>query len=419
MHHNKAVFYTVVLTVVLCILAIPACSPAVNTPAPQKTLNLGCIMPFSGPAAMYGERGRQVTDVYIELVNEDGGVKIGDNTYKINLHWGDDGFTPAGAATAARKLIYDDGVSAILGYIGPGFSALSPVTNAEKVMLFSKTGGVIYSPQKDPYVIFGSPVGEITLNQAIAVMQAHPGLHTLAWTGTSDDRRIAESAFSTVDKHLEKEYGIKSVRAYYPAGTTNFTPYLSKMAEQGTQAIFVGGTILEVALIAKQRSQMGYEWPIGHTSDNLPDVFFGICGKPAAQGITGNRINPLELKKVKVAQKYLDMTQKVCDRYQQKYKKPLNEWGTFTEVIQHMSQYFECAQLTGTTDPDVMMKAFKGGTFETFLGKYTFSGTKTYGAPVVCGSPCGMGSIQGDEDVYMGEFPLMDADMWHDYFSTN
>ena len=418
MNCNKLFFYTVSLIIILCILTISACSPAVNTPAPQKTLKLGCIMPFSGPAATYGERGRQVTDVYIELLNEDGGIKIGDDVYKVALDWGDDQFTPAGAAAAARKLIYEDGVIAILGYIGPGFSALSPVTNAEKVILSSKTGGVIYSPQKDPYVIFGSPVGEITLNQAIAIMQAHPDLHVLAWTGTSDDQRMAETAFKPVDQQLEREYGIKSVRVYYPVGTTNFTPYLSKMADQGAQAIFVGGTILEVALLAKQRWQMGYKWPIGQTSDNLPDLLFGICGKDAAQGIIGNRMDPLELKKVTVAQKYLDMTQRICDRYQVKYSKPMTEWGTFSAIITQLSQYFECAQLTGTTDPDVMMKAFRGGTFETFLGKYTFSGTKTYGAPVVCGSPCAMGVVQGDKDVYMGEFPLLDADMWYDYFNT-
>jgi hypothetical protein len=163
---------------------------------------------------------------------------------------------------------------------------------------------------------------------------------------------------------------------------------------------------------------MGYKCPIGQTSDNLPDLLFGICGKDAAQGIIGNRMDPLELKKVTVAQKYLDMTQRICDRYQVKYSKPMTEWGTFSAIITQLSQYFECAQLTGTTDPDVMMKAFRGGTFETLLGKYTFSGTKTYGAPVVCGSPCAMGVVQGDKDVYMGEFPLLDADMWYDYFNT-
>ena len=416
MNGKKAVIYSLLLICILVATLISACSPDIATPVPEKTLIVGCLMPFSGPAAQYGQRGRYVADVYVDLLNESGGVKIGNDVYKVALHWGDDQFAPAPAAAAARKLIYEDDVIAIVGYIGPGFSALSPVTNPEKVILISRTGGVIYSPKSDPYVIFGTPTGEITLNQALAIMKAHLDLHVLAWTGTMDDRRISESAFEMVDKRMEKEFGIKSVRVYYPVGTTNFTPYLSKMAEQGTEVLFIGGTILDVALMAKQRWQMGYKWPIGHTSDNLADVFFGISGKEAAQGIMGNRSVPWELKQVKVAQKYLDMAQKIRDRYQQKFGKPLTDNGPFSQVITHLSQYFECAQLAGTTDPDIIMKTFKGGTFDTFLGRYTFSGTKTYGAPVVFGYPCAMGVIQGDEDVYMGEYPLTDADMWYDYF---
>ncbi|MDD5171117.1 MAG: hypothetical protein PHN75_20035, partial [Syntrophales bacterium] len=182
--------------------------------------------------------------------------------------------------------------------------------------------------------------------------------------------------------------------------------------------VFVGATVLDVALIAKQRWRMGYKWPVAQTSDNLADIYFGICGKEAAQGIMGNRVNPLELKKVTVAKKYLDMTQRIIDRYNQKYGVPMDNYGVFSQVLTQMSQYFECAQSIGTTEPDAMMNAIRGGTFDTFLGKYTFSGTKTYGAPVVCGYPCGMGIIQGDQDVYMNEFPLMDADMWYDYLNA-
>jgi branched-chain amino acid transport system substrate-binding protein len=407
----------VVLTFTL-VFTSASCSSEVKPPDEQKVLKLGCLMPFSGPAAMYGVKGRQITDIYMELLNEDGGVKIGNDTYKVELLWGDDQYAPAPAAAAARKLIYDDHIIAIVGYIGPGFSALSPVTNPEKVILICRTGGVIYSPAKDPYVVFGSPTGEVSLNQALAAMQAHPDLHVLAWTGTMDDRRMAESAFKMVDTRLEKEFGIKSLRIYYPVGTTNFTPYLTKMKDEGAQVIDIGGTVLEVALIAKQRWEMNYKCPIVHSSDNLLDIFFNVCGKDAAQGIMGNRNNPTELKKVVVAQKYLDMTGRIVERFQKKYGKPIDNYGVFSMSITHLSQYFECAQSIGSTDPDAMMKAFKGGTFDSFLGRYTFSGMKTYGAPLVFGYPCAMGEIQGDKEVYLGEYPLTDADMWYDYFNT-
>jgi hypothetical protein len=81
-----------------------------------------------------------------------------------------------------------------------------------------------------------------------------------------------------------------------------------------------------------------------------------------------------------------------------------------------MGQYFEAVRQAGTLDPDSVMKTFRGGTFETFLGKYTLSGQKTYGSPVVFGYPCSMGQIQGNEIVYIGEHPLLDADQWYDYF---
>lgn len=418
MKKNRALAISVLLFTCLSLISASACAPEVKPPQQQeKVLKLGCLMPFSGPAAMYGERGRQITDVLIELINEDGGVKIGQDTYKVALYWGDDQFAPAPAAAAARKLIYDDGVIAILGYIGPGFSALSPVTNPEKVILICRTGGVIYDPVKDPYVIFGSPTGEVTLNQALAAMQAHPDLHTLAWTGNMDDRRISEPAFKLVDTRLEKEFGIKSLRVYYPVGTTNFTPYLTKMAEQGAEVVFAGATILEVALMAKQRKEMGLKWPIVHTSDNLVDILFSIAGKDGAQGIMGNRNAPWELKKVQVAQKYLDLSQRMLARYEKKYGQALDNYGPFSMVITHLSQYLECAQKAGTADPDVMMKTFKGGTFDSFLGRYTYSGSKTYGAPVVFGYPCAMGEIKGDKEVYIGEYPLADADMWYDYLN--
>jgi hypothetical protein len=149
----------------------------------------------------------------------------------------------------------------------------------------------------------------------------------------------------------------------------------------------------------------------------LVDILFSICGKDGAQGIMGNRNAPWELKKVQVAQKYLDLSQRMLARFEKKYGQPLDNYGPFSMVITHLSQYIECAQKAGTTDPDVMMKTFKGGTFDSFLGKYTYMGSKTYGAPVVFGYPCAMGEIRGDKEVYIGEYPLTDADMWYDYLN--
>ena len=47
----------VVLTFTL-VFTSASCSSEVKPPAEQKVLKLGCLMPFSGPAAMYGAEGQ-------------------------------------------------------------------------------------------------------------------------------------------------------------------------------------------------------------------------------------------------------------------------------------------------------------------------------------------------------------------------
>ena len=44
------------------------------------------------------------------------------------------------------------------------------------------------------------------------------------------------------------------------------------------------------------------------------------------------------------------------------------------------------------------------------LGRYTLSGDKTYGSPVVFGFPCAMSIIKGNESIYLNEEPLRDVD---------
>ena len=66
--------------------------------------------------------------------------------------------------------------------------------------------------------------------------------------------------------------------------------------------------------------------------------------------------------------------------------------------------------MAGTTDPDKVMSVLRGGTLETFLGKYTLSGSETFGSPVVFGFPCAMSIIKGNETLYLNEEPLWDVD---------
>jgi len=402
-----------ILMVCFSLFLLLACTPAPQLPAESKSLKVGCIMPFTGPGALWGQKIRPGMEIYANLINEDGGLKVGNERYRIEMIF-KDGFAPGPAATATRNLVYQDGVAAIVGYFGPGIQAITQITNPEKVILnISDIGGLDPSPPEKSYTFYGCPDMEITVYQAIAAMQAFPQYHTLAWTGPSSGEHNIDVAFGPTDERLLREFGIKSVRIPYPEGTLNFVPYLTKMAEQGTEVIYCVGTPLEVGLMAKQRWQMGYNWPICQIGASLDyNIMTGIAGsEEAIQNIISDYPVPWELKKVTVAPKYLDMAKRIWDRYRELYKEDMY-LGAFGGMgITSQGQYFEALEQAGTTDPDTVMKTLRGGTFDSFLGRFKLTGKRFYDSDVVFGQPCAMGIYRGKDIVYLSEYPLTNIDI--------
>ena len=402
------------LILTVTVIALIACAaPTARPPAEAKVLKIGSIMPFSGPASQWGLLIRPVLEIYVDEINKDGGLEVGDDMYKIELYFADGPMNPAADAAAARSLVYDKNVKAIVSYFGIGYSAIAPITTAEKVILSSSTINMgTYNAEREPYSIFGFPAVEMSINQAMAVMQAFPEYKTLCWTGAKGGNTEVEKIFGPVDEAIEKEYGIKSVRLYYPEGTTNFTAYITRMAEMKVDALFSFANPIENGLLARQRYQMGYKWPIIQNAAVVDLAMLkGIVGsEEAMQGICGNYSYPWVLKKVTVAPKYLDMANRIRVKYKETHDNKEPFAGGFGAGAPTMGHYLEAVQMAGTTDPDKVMAVLRGGTVETFLGKYTLSGAKTYGSPVVMGYPCGMGIVKGSELVYLNENPLWDVD---------
>ena len=398
----------------IMIIAVSACAaPAAQPPAEAKVLKVGSVMPFTGSASFWGRAERPVMEIYADLINEDGGLKIGGDMYKVEIDFADGPLDISADAAAARSLVYDKNVKAILGYFGVGYPAVSSVTTPEKVILDASTISMgTFNAAKEPYSIFGFPAVEMAINQALAVMHAFPEAKTLCWVYASGGNVDVEKLYAPIDEAIEKTYGIKSVRVGYPPGTMNFTAYISRMADLKADVLYSFGTPLEVGLMAKQRYQMGYKWPIASCAAMLDTkTVKGIAGsEEAMQNICGDYCLPWVLKKVTVAPRYLDMAIRIRDTYKAKYPDKELYAGSFGTGVPAMGHYFEAVQMAGTTDPDKVMGVLRGGTLETFLGKYTLSGSETFGSPIVFGFPCAMSIIKGNENVYLNEEPMWDVD---------
>jgi branched-chain amino acid transport system substrate-binding protein len=112
---------------------------AAETGVTESQIVLGQSAVFSGPAQDLGTQMRDGALAYFDYVNSQGGV----NGRKIVLKSVDDRYEPDGAVAATKKLIEDDKVFALFGYVGtPTFNAAAPIIKEAKVPLVAAfTGG--------------------------------------------------------------------------------------------------------------------------------------------------------------------------------------------------------------------------------------------------------------------------------------
>jgi ABC-type branched-subunit amino acid transport system substrate-binding protein len=111
-------------------LLASATSPSAEVGVTPTTIVLGQSAAFSGPAQQLGIQMRDGMKLWFDHVNRQGGV----HGRKIQLVTRDDGYESTLAAENTRKLIQEDKVFALVGYVGtPTSQASLPIFTAAKV----------------------------------------------------------------------------------------------------------------------------------------------------------------------------------------------------------------------------------------------------------------------------------------------
>jgi ABC-type branched-subunit amino acid transport system substrate-binding protein len=185
------------------------------------------------------------------------------------------------------------------------------------------------------------------------------------------------------------------------------------MKQENVDVIYTMENINTVCLLKKQSYQMGWSVPVVMSGAILDlDTMKGICGSAEAmEGICGDYSGGVwDLKKTKISPYYLDFVQKLKVAWKAKTGKELTNTGIISTGVQMICQYVEAVKKAGSKDPDMVMKSIKGGTFDTVLGTYTFSGHTVYDADVVCGYPTAVSIIKNGKITYLTEYPIANID---------
>ncbi len=260
------------------LIALTACAFSLSAAAQQTpgvtptTIVLGQSAAFTGPAAQLGIQMNVGLKVYFDHVNAQGGV----NGRKIELRTRDDKYEAKLCVETTRKLIEEDRVFALIGYVGtPTSGAALPVFTAAKVPFFGPfTGAELLRDPFNRYIfnvrasyydeteeIVEQLVSTGTRNIAVFYQDDNYGLAGLKGVELAMQRRKMKiSATATVERNTTKVgEAVKKITAVKPDAVVMVSAYTSiaafvremKKAGSGAQfhnVSFVGSKALADAL---------------------------------------------------------------------------------------------------------------------------------------------------------------------------
>jgi branched-chain amino acid transport system substrate-binding protein len=275
---------------IVAVLAMVGCpSPG---PAPEKTIKIGALLATTDWwAAAYDLSILAMTEISVDMINEEGGVTVNGEKYKIELVVGDTQSTFDGVASAANKLVYDEGVKFIVGPTGFFVPPASPVTNPAGVMMF--IGWHLCVPAEcdasTPWN-FAHSHGSLTKDIAAikSIRRDFPEAKNIA-IATPDDGAIpylmppveallAENGFTVVGEIIP-----------YPNEMEDFSPIVAKIqAIEGADAIFVERAIPpSLGSIVKLLRDGGNHLPIFTGSPIAMAEIATIAGATSTEGVRG------------------------------------------------------------------------------------------------------------------------------------
>ena len=193
----------------------------------DKVVKIGFLAPLTGAVAAWGKPGLDGCQIWADWVNEAGGIKIGDEAYKVEFVAYDDEYDPGKARTGAVKLIKEDGVKFIMMLGGDPWPGVSPVAQKEE-MLVSTLLPSDLTPETTMLVAPCEvhPIYNVTGVEWLA--ENKPELKTAVICAQDDS--LGKPSVATYLAAFEAA-GIKVLGdpIFFDPATTDFAPIMSKM----------------------------------------------------------------------------------------------------------------------------------------------------------------------------------------------
>jgi branched-chain amino acid transport system substrate-binding protein len=385
MGRKRLLFYLCSICLISLIMAQPGMA------AEQKTLKIGglyCLTGFGSSAETYIAEGAKLAQ---DWINEQGGLTIKGEKYKVELVIEDMKGTADGAVAAATKLAFDHKVKMVIGTVVPFMvQAAGSVLEPAKVLravLYNCGMPTEYGPQT-PYMF-------LTYDSTIEGMRAALDYLKEAYPKTKSVAYIIPDDGSV--PYLDKMFRQKATSIGYQVATVekwamttqDYTPIITKVLASKPEAIaFANGWPQATGSMLKIIREMGFKGPVfGCNYDDAYQIR-EIAGKEAS---TDFFIHQVDLDSPDMTPMIKDITKMARAKYGKAYG--MHIWGF--NPLYELKQVIEAAQ---SADPAVMKDTWeKMKTIDTVYGPGKMGGLKTYGINHTVCAPCPIVALMNGE----------------------
>jgi len=299
------------LSALACRPAAPAAQPAASQAAGSPAalpIKLGAILSTTGLLAPFGTDAQPAAEIFVEEFNARGGI----NGRPIQLVYVDDESKPDQAVSAAKRLIQQEKVVAIVGPVSAVVSAsVAPVLNESKVPAVNCN--CVTGPLT-PYEFSVFPTAGMMESQAeFARARGASRIGVISQAGS-----LAEVIRNVQVPVLEREgMTIVGFEQFQPTDT-DLTPLLARLRSNGAQQIFVAASGTPAATAAKNFRQLNYQGYYWTFAGNANEAFIKLVADASdVVNIAGTKIlvyrelpdsDPLKPRLAEFAAKYAAKT---------------------------------------------------------------------------------------------------------------
>ena len=243
-------------------------------------IKLGSIFSYTGPAAFLGDRMKRSVELYVEEANKKGGL----NGRRIELTLYDAGSESTKAVLAAKRLIEQDGVEAIVGDgnrsdIG---LALVPSVQRAEVPLMSVSGATaLVEPVKERAWVFKSTVNDVEVVARLLDFFKKRGIKDVAML--NDTGAFGVSARDQL-KAQAPAAGVNVIYEEFGPGDNDLTTQLTRIRSSNAGAIVCWTVTPAGVVFLKNAQQLGLKQMLVHGFGFVADRYMQLAGD-AAEGL--------------------------------------------------------------------------------------------------------------------------------------